>query len=34
MIISRNNMMDITPIEDLIAEDFGAIGTPEREQFD
>ena len=34
MIISGNNMMDITPIEDLIAEDFGAIGTPEREQFD
>ena len=25
---------NLTPIEDLIAEDFGAIGTPEREQFD
>lgn len=24
----------ITPIEDLIAEDFGVKGTPEREQFD
>lgn len=34
MINSGNNKMDITPIEDLIAEDFGAIGTPEREQFD
>ena len=26
--------MDLTPIEDLITEDFGAIGTPEREQFE
>lgn len=34
MINSGNNKMDVTPIEDLIAEDFGAIGTPEREQFD
>ena len=25
---------NLTPIEDLITEDFGAIGTPEREQFD
>lgn len=22
-----------TPIEDLITEDFGAIGTPERDEF-
>ena len=26
--------MDLTPIEDLIAEDFGAIGTPDRDQFE
>ena len=26
--------MSLTPIEDLIAEDFGAQGTPEREQFE
>ena len=26
--------MNLTPIEDLITEDFGAVGTPEREQFD
>jgi ribosome-binding protein aMBF1 (putative translation factor) len=26
--------MSLTPIEDLITEDFGAVGTPEREQFD
>lgn len=26
--------MDLTPIEDLITEDFGAIGTPERDQFE
>ena len=26
--------MDLTPIEDLISEDFGAVGTPEREQFE
>ena len=25
---------DLTPIEDLISEDFGAVGTPEREQFE
>ena len=23
-----------TPIEDLITEDFGAIGTPERDEFE
>ena len=26
--------MEITPIEDLITEDFGPIGTPERDQFE
>ncbi|MBQ7253247.1 MAG: helix-turn-helix transcriptional regulator [Bacteroidales bacterium] len=26
--------MDITPIEDLIKEDFGEVGSPERAQFD
>ena len=25
---------DITPLEDLIAEDFGSKGTPKRTQFD
>lgn len=28
------NTTNLTPIEDLISEDFGAIGTPEREQFE
>ncbi len=26
--------MDLTPIEDLITEDFGAVGTPERDLFE
>ena len=26
--------MDLTPIEDLIQEDFGAVGSPERDQFE
>ena len=26
--------IDLTPIEDLISEDFGAVGTPERDQFE
>lgn len=26
--------MDLTPIEDLITEDFGPVGTPERDQFE
>ena len=26
--------LNLTPIEDLITEDFGEVGTPEREQFD
>lgn len=29
--LKQNNL---TPIEDLISEDFGAIGTPQRDQFD
>lgn len=28
------NMRNLTPIEDLIAEDFGAKGSPERDQFE
>ena len=28
------NKTNLTPIEDLISEDFGAVGTPEREQFE
>ena len=28
------NNSNLTPIEDLISEDFGAVGTPEREQFE
>lgn len=30
----NNNVLNLTPIEELIAEDFGASGTPERNQFD
>lgn len=26
--------MNLTPIEDLISEDFGAIGTPQRDQLE
>lgn len=26
--------MNLTPIEDLITEDFGAIGSPQRDQFE
>ena len=26
--------MNLTPKEDLIAEDFGAIGSPQRDQFE
>ena len=26
--------MDLTPIEDLIKEDFGVVGSPERDQFE
>ena len=28
------NTTNLTPIEDLISEDFGAVCTPEREQFE
>ena len=28
------NKSDLTPIEDLITEDFGAVGTPQRDQFE
>ena len=28
------NTTNLAPIEDLISEDFGAVGTPEREQFE
>ena len=27
-------ILNITPIEDLITEDFGDVGSPEREQFE
>lgn len=35
-VVDSDNLkkMHLTPIEDLITEDFGAIGSPEREQFD
>ena len=29
-----NNELNLTPIEDLINEDFGEIGTPERDEFE
>ena len=34
--MEKNNLkkMDLTPIEDLIAEDFGVIGSPQRDQFE
>ena len=31
---TRLKKINITPIEDFITEDFGAVGTPEREQFE
>ena len=31
---SRHPNKNLTPIEDLIAEDFGAKGSPERDQFE
>lgn len=30
----KRNQMKLTPIENLITEDFGAVGTPERDQFE
>ena len=32
--MKKFNSTNLTPIEDLISEDFGAVGTPEREQFE
>ncbi len=29
-----NKKLNLTPIEDLIAEDFGKVGTPERDTFE
>ena len=29
-----NKKLNLTPIEDLIAEDFGKVGTPERDAFE
>lgn len=34
MNLMKKKTITITPIEDLIAEDFGAPGTPERDQFE
>ena len=30
----QNNIMNLTPIEDLITEDFGSVGTSKRDQFE
>ena len=34
--MNRDNLqkMNLTPIEDLITEDFGPVGTPERDKFE
>ena len=32
--MQKFNTTNLTPIENLISEDFGAVGTPEREQFE
>lgn len=29
-----NKKLNLTPVEDLIAEDFGKVGTPERDTFE
>ena len=36
MVMNKDEMtqLGLTPIEDLITEDFGAVGTPERITFD
>ncbi|MBR5034695.1 MAG: helix-turn-helix transcriptional regulator [Bacteroidales bacterium] len=34
MVKNDRNTTMLTPIEDLISEDFGAVGTPERAQFE
>ena len=31
---NSNKELNLTPIEDLINEDFGEIGTPERDEFE
>ena len=32
--MGNNKKLNLTPIEDLIAEDFGKVGTPERDTFE
>ena len=32
--MANNKKLNLTPIEDLIAEDFGKVGTPERDTFE
>ena len=32
--MKNNKKLNLTPIEDLIAEDFGKVGTPERDTFE
>ena len=32
--MKANNRMNLTPIEDLITEDFGKVGTAERDAFE
>ena len=34
MVIKDSMALELTPVEELIAEDFGNIGTPERNQFE
>ena len=34
MMTDVKKIMNLTPIEDLITEDFGAVGTPERDRFE
>ena len=34
MKVEMHRQMNLTPIEDLITEDFGDVGSPEREQFE
>ena len=32
--MENNKKLNLTPIEDLISEDFGKVGTPERDTFE
>ena len=32
--MKNNKKLNLTPIEDLISEDFGKVGTPERDAFE